>query len=263
MRRRWDAAAGFWERERERLSVFGAPVTVAMVAALEPKPDDEVLELASGTGDVTAALAGRVALLLSTDIAPSMVEAAKRRDLPGVEHQVQDMQALDLADASFDAVVCRWGYMLVPDRRAAFAETRRVLRPDGRVVFATWAVAKRNPWATVFGPVLVERGLMEAPVPGEPGQFSLGDVETIEAFVRDAGFENVETEEVDVEIRVASWDEYADLQTSVSTLLRETLEPLDDPTRAEIDAAARSRFERFRVDGGYALPGVALVTSAS
>ena len=263
MRRRWDAAAQGWERERERLGAFGAPVTAAMVSALDPRPDDEVLELAGGTGDVAAALAGRVARLLSTDLAPGMVEAAKRRELPGVEHEVQDMQALDLPDASFDAVVCRYGYMLVPDRRRAFAETRRVLRPDGRLVFATWAVAKRNPWATVFGPVLVERGLMEAPVPGEPGQFTIGDAETVEEFVGAAGFEHVEIQEVPVEIRVASWDEYVGLQTSVSTLLRETLEPLDAATRAEIDEAARPRFERYRTDGGYALPGVALVTRAT
>jgi ubiquinone/menaquinone biosynthesis C-methylase UbiE len=263
VRRRWDAAAQGWERERERLSAFGAPVTAAMIAALDPKPEDEVLELASGTGDVTAALAGRVARLLATDIAPSMVDAARRLELTGVEHEVQDMQALDLPDASFDAVVCRYGYMLVPDRRRAFAETRRVLRPGGRLVFATWAAAKRNPWATVFGPVLVERGLMEAPKPDEAGQFSLGDAATLEEFVRTAGFEHVEVEEVPVEIRVASWDEYAALQTSVSTLLRETLAQLDKAARAEIDEAARPRFERFRSDGGYALPGVALVTSAS
>jgi SAM-dependent methyltransferase len=262
VRRRWDAAAEAWERERERLGAFAAPVTEAMVSALDPRPEDEVLELAGGTGDVAAALAGRVARLLSTDLAPGMVEAARRRELPGVEHEVQDMQALELPDAGFDAVVCRYGYMLVPDRRRAFAETRRVLRPGGRLVFATWAAARRNPWATVFGPVLVERGLMEAPVPGEPGQFAIGDAETVEELVGAAGFEHVEIQEVPVEIRVASWNEYVDLQTSVATVLRETLAPLDGETRAEIDEAARQRFERFRVDDGYVLPGVALVTTA-
>ena len=129
-----------------------------------------MLELASGTGDVTAALAGRVRRVISTDLSPVMVEAARRRAIPGAEHRVVDMQALDLPDASVDAVVCRFGYMLVPDLALALRETRRVLRPSGRLAFATWAPAKRNPWATAFGPVLLERGLQEAPKPGEPGQ---------------------------------------------------------------------------------------------
>lgn len=244
------------------MTEFTAPVTAALVDALDPQPDDELLELAAGTGEVAAALAGRVARLLATDVAPSMVEAARRRNLPGVEHRELDMQDHDLPDASFDKVACRFGYMLVPDRAAAFRETRRVLRPGGRLAFATWAVAKRNPWATAFGPVLVERGLIEAPAPDAPGQFALGDAETIENVVRDAGFDDVDVREVGVELRVPSWQTYVEVQTGMSTLLREALERVDESTRDEITAAARARFEPFQVNDGYAVPGVALVTVA-
>ena len=221
-----------------------------------------MLELASGTGELAAALVERVGRILATDLAPAMVAAARGRELPGVEHDVMDMRALDLPDASFDAVVCRFGYMLVPDRPLAFTETRRVLRPGGRLVFATWAVAKRNPWATVFGPVLVERGLLEAPAPGEPGQFALGDAAVIEELVRAAGFDEVSVHEVAVAYRVPSWEEYVRLQSTVSTLLRETLASLDPPARAAVEEAARPRFERYRQSDGYVLPGLALVTRA-
>ena len=99
-----------------------------------------------------------------------------------------DMQAIALPDSSVDAVVSRYGYMLVPDPALALRETRRVLRPGGRLAFATWAPANRNPWATAYGPVLIERGLLEPPRPDEPGQFSLGDPARIEELVRGAGF---------------------------------------------------------------------------
>jgi SAM-dependent methyltransferase len=221
-----------------------------------------VLELAAGTGDVSAALAGRVARILATDLSPAMVAAAERRRLAGVEHRALDMQALDLPAASFDKVVSRWGYMLVPDRAAAFRETRRVLRPGGRLAFATWAEARRNPWATAFGPSLAERGLMEPPKPGEPGQFALGEPETIEAAVRDAGFEEVSVREVAVEARFESWADYVGHHTTMSTMLREALEGVDSAERAAIEEEARARVEAFRTDGGYALPGVSLVTSA-
>jgi len=173
-----------------------------------------------------------------------------------------DMQTLDLPDAGFDAVVCRFGYMLVPDPARALQETRRVLRPGGRLAFATWAPAKRNPWATAYGPVLITRGLLEPPAPGEPGQFALGEPELIVSLVRSAGFAQVSVQEVQVEFRFPGWDEYRRVVTSLAAALRQTLEALDDETRDEVDAAARERIERFRSDDGYALPGVALVTSA-
>ena len=222
-----------------------------------------MLELAAGTGDVSAALAGRVARILATDFSPGMVDVSMRRLLPGVEHRAMDMQELDLPDASFDKVVCRWGYMLVPDCDAAFRETRRVLRPGGRLAFATWAEAKRNPWATAFGPSLAERGLVEPPKPGDPGQFALGDAETIEAAVRAAGFHEVTVREVEVQARFWGWEDYVAHHTTMSTTLREALDGVDAAARAEIEAESRARVEAFLVGGVYVLPGVSLVTRAS
>ena len=221
-----------------------------------------MLDLAAGTGDMTAALSGRVARILCTDLSPVMVEAARRRGIPNAEHRVLDLQELDLEDAAVDAVVCRFGYMLVPDPDRALRETRRVLRPGGRLAFATWAPAQRNPWATAFGPVLIERGLQEPPKPGEPGQFALSEPAEIEELVRGAGFSEVEVEEVEVKSRFESWDDYRRVITSLAASLRATLEQLDEATRAEVDDAARARIEPFRSPDGYVLPGVALVTAA-
>jgi SAM-dependent methyltransferase len=221
-----------------------------------------VLDLAGGTGDVTEAVAVRVARVISTDLSPVMVEAARRRGVHNAEHRAMDMQQIDLPDASVDAVVSRFGYMLVPDPARALRETRRVLRAGGRLAFATWAPASRNPWATAYGPVLIERGLQEPPKPGEPGQFTLSSEEEIEPLVRGAGFDEVTVTEVPVEYRFRDWSEYVRVITELAASLRALLGTLDDDTRAEVDAGARARIERFRQGEGYALPGVALVTSA-
>ena len=137
-----------------------------------------------------------------------------------------------------------------------------MLKPGGPLAFATWAPAKRNPWATAYGPVLIERGLQEPPKPGEPGQFALGEPERIEELVKGAGFDEVRIEEVPVEYRFPSWEEYRHVITSLAASLRVTLAELDEDVRAEVDAAARERLDRFLTSNGYVLPGVALVTSA-
>ena len=238
-------------------------MTKALVAALNLQPTDTVVELASGTGELAEAISGRVARLIATDLSPAMVEAARRRGVQNAEHRVMDMQALDLPGGSVDAVACRFGYMLVPDPLLALRETRRVLRPGGRLAFATWAPAKRNPWATAYGPVLIERGVLEPPRPGEPGQFALGDPEVLIELVRSAGFGDAAVEEVAVEYRFSDWGDYRRLITGLAASLRETLDSLDDETRAEVDHAARERIARHRTADGYLLPGVALVTRAS
>jgi SAM-dependent methyltransferase len=262
MRRRWDVAAKGWEAEQETVAAINAPVTAALVRALAPRPDDVVLDLAGGTGDLAAALSGRVARIVETDLSPVMVEAARKRGIANAEHRVLDMQELDLPDASVDGAVCRYGYMLVPDPALAFRETRRVLRPGGRLAFATWAPAKRNPWATAYGPVLIDRGLQDPPAPGEPGQFALSEPQQIDELVRSADFAAIEVEEVPVEYRFRDWEDYRHLIGSLAASLRAVLEGLEDDVRAEVDAAARARIEHFRGDGGYVIPGVALVTRA-
>ena len=251
-----------WDAERETVAAVNAPVTDALVAAIGPAPSDLVLDLAAGTGDVAEAVAAVGARVIATDLSPVMVEAARRRGLAGVEHRVMDMQAIDLPDASVDAVVCRFGFMLVPEPALALRETRRVLKPGRPLAFATWAPAKRNPWATAYGPVLIERGLQEPPRPGEPGQFALAEPEVIDELVRAAGFERVDVEEVPVEYRFPSWSEYSRVMNSLAASLRVTLAELHEDVRAEVDAAARARVERYLTLDGYVLPGVALVTSA-
>lgn len=241
---------------------MNAPVTAALVDVLAPDADHVVLELAAGAGDLTQALAGRVARVISTDISPQMVAAGRRRGLPRVDHLVMDMQSLGLADASVDGVVSRYGLMLVPDPARALREARRVLRGGGRLAFATWAPAARNPWATAFGPVLIQRGLLEPPQPGAPGQFALGEPERIEALARGAGFAAVDVREVALEWRFPDWWEYRRVVTSLATSLRELLPKLDAATVAEVDEAARARLGPYRTGDGYVLPGLALVTSA-
>jgi ubiquinone/menaquinone biosynthesis C-methylase UbiE len=264
----WNRAAAGWERRNDEMAEMARAVAERMVALLDPQPGETVLELGAGIGDTGYLAAPRLGAggrLISTDFAAGMVEAAQRRaaalGLENVEHRVMDAVAIDLADASVDGVLSRFAVMLVPEPGRVLAETRRVLRPDGgRAVFAVWGDRERNPWATTFGRAMMRGGYMPPPQEGDPGPFSLADREVANALARNAGFVEVEFEDVDVVAEHASFDAYwasvMDMAASTSAIVA----GLPKEERAALRAAVEADAAPYRQDdGSLRLPGAALV----
>ena len=153
----WDAAARGWERSRDRMWESSHAVGEGLVEMAAPAPGESVLEIAAGPGDtgfLAAELIGESGRLVATDLSTRMLAAAERRaaelGLRNVEFRQVDAQAMDLESASFDVALCRWGLMLMPDPAVALAETRRVLRPGGRLALAVWGPREANPWNTTI-----------------------------------------------------------------------------------------------------------------
>lgn len=264
------ATAPGWERERAFVEEVVAPVRQWMLRALAPQPGDTVLELAAGAGDTgfeAAEAVGERGRLISTDFAPAMVDVARRRGaelgIETVEHRVMDAERMDLEADSVDAVLCRFGYMLMPDPARALSETRRVLRPGGRVALAVWGPPDRNPFFSITGMTLVERGHMPPPDPDGPGPFSLANPERIRALLDGAGFGEVRTDEVDVHFAFRDFDDYLRRTINTAGPIGLALDGLSDEERDAIRAALESAFTPFAADGGYVFPGVAVVAVAS
>jgi SAM-dependent methyltransferase len=187
----WGAMAPGWERWRGHLAHALSPVRQWLVGELAPGPGDTVLELSAGpgeTGFAAAAALGEDGRLISTDFSPEMLEVARRRGaelgLTNVEYRVMDAERIELEPDSVDGVLCQNGYMLMADRAAALSETRRVLRPGGRLALAVWGAPERNPWAAIGGMILVQRGHMTPPEPGAPGIFSMAGEEHTRVCLR-------------------------------------------------------------------------------
>jgi SAM-dependent methyltransferase len=240
-----------------------------MVEALAPRPGATVLELAAGAGDTgfeAAAIFGVHGRLISTDFSPAMVQVARRRgaelELRNVDHRVMDAQHIELGADSVDGVLCRFGYMLMPDPAAAFAETRRVLRPGGRLALAVWGAPERNPWATIGFALLIERGHMPPPDPGAPGPFALGSEERIRALLDGAGFTAARTEEVPVRFAFRDLDDYMRYATDTGGPAALVLRTLPEDERETLKTQLGAAFAPFRAGGGYELPGVALCATA-
>jgi SAM-dependent methyltransferase len=149
-----------------------------------------------------------------------MVSAAQQRaealGVSNVRFRQVDAQSIDVDAATLDGVLCRWGYMLMPDGEAALRDTRRVLKPGARVALAAWAGAPENPWSSLIGRELVARGWAEPPQPGTPGQFAWAKEGVIEEMLQAAGFTDYEIRSVAFTMSHPSVDAWLDVTGDMS-----------------------------------------------
>jgi SAM-dependent methyltransferase len=236
-----------------------------MVRRLDPQPGDTVLELAAGladTGLMAARLVGRSGRVIVTDFAPEMVAVARRRaeelGVQNAEFRTLDAERMDLETDSVDGVLCRWAYMQMIDPAKAFAETRRVLRPSGRLAFSVWAARECNPTLSLAGNVLVELGHTPPPDPEEPGAFFMADPGRIRKIVVGAGFDEPEIEEVSFPWRFVNQDAYwrylTETAASASRVLRALSPEPQNTVRERVHEAARP----YLSGEGYDFPAMCL-----
>jgi SAM-dependent methyltransferase len=176
---------------------------------------------------------------------------------------VIDAARMELGGDSVDGVLCRFGFMLMPDPPAALAETRRVLRPGGRLTLAVWGPPDRNPFFGIVAGSLVRHGHIPPPEPSTaPGPFSMASPETVEGLLRDAGFGEVRTEEVAVWIALPGVDDYLSLIADTAGPIGLALRGLEEADRAAVGGEVADALEVFAAGDGYELPGVALCAAA-
>jgi predicted NUDIX family NTP pyrophosphohydrolase len=127
------------------------PYAADLADRVASRPLTRLLEIAAGTGVATrrlaSALPGSVSIV-ATDLNQGMLDQASEI---GTARPVQWRQAdalqLPFDDGAFDAVVCQFGFMFLPDKAAAFSEARRVLSPRGVLIFSVWDRIEENEFA--------------------------------------------------------------------------------------------------------------------
>jgi SAM-dependent methyltransferase len=268
---RWERAAVGWRKRANEVRASGMPVSIRMIEHLGLQPGQRVLELAAGPGDtgfLAAELITPGGTLISSDGTEAMLHVARDRasdlGVTNVEFKQLNLEWIDLETASVDAVLCRWGFMLILDPAAAARETRRVLRPGGRLAIAVWDDAARNPWATIPARALVARGLAEPPDPDAPGMFTLAGDGVVQELLEDAGFVDVAVETVAIGRSYPSVDAYLHETRDLSMLFTEAIEAASDDEQVTVAGLIADGLAPFtQPDGSLLIPGSSLVAGAN
>jgi len=257
----WDlAAAGYQALWQAQL----APAHRALMALASPQPQEQVLDVACGTGLVALAAAERVGPrghVLGTDISDRMVDAARQRAAQRGVHQLgfarMDAEQLALPDGGFDLALCALGLMYVPDPALALRELRRVLRPGGRVALAVWGERARCGWSALF-PVVDDEVRSEVC----PLFFRLGQPDALAGLCAEAGFERIAQQ------RIASTLCYADGEEACGAAFAGGPVALawsrfGEATRARVQARYLAAIEPWRQGGGYRVPGEFVIVAGA
>ncbi|MDQ6688605.1 MAG: methyltransferase domain-containing protein [Actinomycetota bacterium] len=256
-RHTWDRFSAGWKRWDAFVGGWLAPVETTMIRHAALQGAAEVLDVASGTGEpgLTAAAAvphGRVTL---TDLSERMLtiasDNAAQRGLGNVETRICDAGSLPFADGSFDTVLCRFGFMFVPDEDEAANEFARVARPQARIVAAVWGSPDANPWATTIMGTIARHVALPAASPGSPGLFRCSPDGYMRGVFARAGLHHISEEEVSFELVHDSpeqyWDFMADIAAPAVAGLAKASDVVQQAIHAEVLGLAQQHLRDSRV----------------
>jgi SAM-dependent methyltransferase len=196
-RRRWNEPS--WVAAWPKREVLTDAVTPFLLDKLALQSGERVLDIGCGGGKATIAAAravGASGRAVGADLSGPLTELAARRaaeaGVDNVSFRVADLQVDNPTGGPFGVAMSQFGVMFFEDSLAAFTNIRAQLAPTGRLVFACWQTADRNPW--FVGAALA--GLVPPLPPPEPGKnaigpFSLGDHDQTRSLLESAGFADV------------------------------------------------------------------------
>jgi len=165
-----------------------------------------------------------------------------------------DGEQPDQPDASFDAVLSRLGLIYFPDRAGALQGVRRVLRSGGCVVLAGFTTPDRNRFFSIPISIIRRRANLPAPASGLPGPFSLGAPGVMEGALKDAGFKDVQTRQVQPPLGLQSAAECARFEQESFGALQQMLAALPAADQAAAWDEIEHELRAFEAGGRFEAP---------
>ena len=258
----WNTAAEAWHRWAPLLSRWLGPATETMLDMCDIASGSRVLDVAAGAGEQTLAVAKRVGdsgHVLATDISPIILEyaesTAKLAGFSNVQTHALDGEQLSELDAEpFDAVISRVGLIYFPDQQKALKGMKQQLRENGKVAAMVYSTAANNPFFSIPVSIIRRRANLPAPLPGQPGPFSLGAEGSLEKAFSQAGFRNIETRTINAPLRLSSAAECLQFEQESFGALHQMLSGLSDAEQDEAWNEIEEALGQFERNGQFEGP---------
>lgn len=229
-REEWDAAASGWAKWWHVFERGASTVSERLCDRAALDTGWRVLDIATGMGEPALTAARRVGAagrVLAVDQSAGMIAAARRRaqelGIMNAEFRVADAEHLELGEDGFNAALCRWGLMFMPDLEAVLAAVRRRLKPGGVFVTCVWGAPERVPMISLGGDEVRRIAGIPARRADALDPFRLSDSRLlVDAFER-AGFQHLQVEKREVVFEFESPEVFTTFRREVSAPLRTLL----------------------------------------
>jgi SAM-dependent methyltransferase len=252
-RARWTGRAKPWGEWASRLAEAADRFNRPLLEGVGVARGHAVLDLASGAGEpalTAAATVGPKGSVVALDLAPEMLQNLSRRAAEAriiVRLVAGDMGALPFPPAAFDRVTCRFGLMFAPDRIAALAEARRVLRPGGKIAVLVWGPLADNTLFAVIEEAAAAAGLQTE---GQDSlRFCLAEPGRLAALFEAAGYRDVVEHDVCFERSPRLDRDPPFWRPQVGMACGDRLIPATQDQKSRFHAALREGFARHAADG--------------
>jgi len=258
----WQHAAAAWNRWSPTIAGWLDAATETMLDLAGVRPGSRVLNLAAGAGEETLLIARWVepdGWVLATDISSNLVALAEtnaqQAGFINVEARVMDGEDLSQVESdSFDAVLSRVGLIYFPNRDKALSEMYRVLKVGGMIGAIVYSTADNNRFFSVPVSIIRRRAQLPPPLAGQPGPFSLGSPETLEAAYQRAGFRDVMVTAVSAPLRMSSAADCVRFQQESFGALHQMLSGLSDNEREAAWEEVEHELQQFEGPDGFVGP---------
>lgn len=265
----WDDSAAGWNKWWPTFEHAAQKVSDRLVALAGVRAGARVLDVATGNGEpaVTAArVAGESGHVTGVDQSPGMLaiarERAKALGLKHLEFIESDAETMALPAASFDACVCRWGLMFMPDLPAVLGTLHRALKPGAGFATAVWNSGDKVPMITLAADAVRNIAGLKPPPPGALEPTRLADTSILKAALERTGFSSITIEPMIVTFEFASMAEFIAFRSEVGRA-QAMMARLDPATRGRVQAAIGEAAQTFQdTDGRVRLPNETICFSA-
>ena len=265
----WDESAAGWKKWWPSFERAAQVVNDRLVHLAQVKPGNRVLDIATGNGEpaVTAArAAGKAGRVVAVDQSPGMLAIARERaaalGVANIDFMESDAESLKLDAHSFDAGVCRWGLMFMPDLTSTVRLIHRALKPGAHFATAVWNTGEKVPMIFLAAETVRNIAGLKPPPPDALVPTRLADTSILKSALESAGFSEIAIEPMTVTFEFDSPQKFVEFRSELGGAAA-MMAKLTPDQRAQVKAALSDAVKKFEgSDGRVRLPNETICFSA-